>query len=105
MVKQWAAGFLGMLLSAATALAQATLTVTDGVLDVGQSIEIEYSNPARAGGSVVVTMDNGEIPLATLEVVIQLDARGKGKVEWIVPDWWWVSFNADGAREVSRTIN
>lgn len=104
MVHRFVSGLLGVVLSAAMAAAQ-SLSVPSGVLAAGSKVEIGYSNPARANGSVVIVMDNGEVPLQRVELVVHLDGRGNGKVSWIVPEWWGVSFNADGAREVTRAIN
>jgi hypothetical protein len=104
MVHRFVSGLLGVVLSAAMAAAQ-SLSVPSGVLAAGKEIEITYSNPARANGSVVIVLDNGEIPLERIELVVPLDGRGHGKVRWVVPNWWWVSFNADGAREVTRAVS
>lgn len=107
MVKQLGFGLLGMLLCATMAAAQATMTVSGGnVLTSGDTIQIRYSNPARANGSVFVTIDDGEFPTPTyLEVQIHLDARGEGSIDWVVPCWSCAHFNADGVREVTRAVS
>lgn len=94
-----------VLLLAASAMAQ-VMTVTAGVLRVGQKVEITYADPNRAGDVITVTIDDGSRPTPHLvEVDIHLDQTGKGSVNWTVPDWWSASFNAPGVQEITRAID
>lgn len=105
MVQRFVPGLLGVLLFAGMAAAQ-KLTVPEGVLRVGQTIEISYSNRALALGEVVVTIDDGDGPEAKkIEVVIKLDARGAGSATLTVPDWWKLTFNVEGCKEVTRFVD
>ena len=105
MLQRFVPGLLGILVCAPFVSAQ-KLTVTAGPLQVGQTIEITYSNPALANGEIVVTIDSGPGPNAErIEVSIKLDAGGKGSTTWTVPDWWQAHFNVDGAKEVTRAID
>jgi hypothetical protein len=103
MLQQFVRGVLGVVLATAMVIAQASMSVTGGsVLSSGQSVQITYSDPSRANGLVVIVIDDGEFPTPTyIEVPILLDARGKGTVSWVVPEWWFVHFNAPGVREVT----
>ena len=107
MFDRFTAGVLGVVLSAALASAQATISVSGGaVLTAGDSVQITYENRARANGTVVVVVDDGELPNTTqVEIVIQLDAQGRGVGTWSVQSWWVANFNAPGARQVSCVVN
>lgn len=100
------AGLFGVILFAAAASAQAVLKVTEGVLQVGQTVDISYSDPSNKGGVVTVEIDNGERPEPTIiEICIHLDGAGNGSAKWVVPAWWTAAFNAPGANEVMRCID
>ena len=95
-----------MLLCAAMASAQAVMTVTAGVLQVGQTIEVTYSNPNMKGQTVTIEVDDGTRPTPTvIELYIHLDAAGKGSTKWTAPAWWGASFNAPGVNEITRFID
>lgn len=82
-----------------------SLTVNPGVLTKGGSATVHYSNPAMAGQTVVVDIDNGmrhNTQYAHVEIV--LDANGAGTAIWTVPDWHGAKFNAPGVTEVSCPI-
>lgn len=102
MVKQWAAGFLGMLLSAATAMAQA-LTVPTSISS-GDTISIAYHDQARAGQTITVRIDQVGLESSEIEVFIHLDQDGRGTVSWTVPDLISVAFNAPGVRQITRAL-
>ncbi len=106
MLQRFVSGMVAMLVCAAVSVAQATMKVTDGVLCVGQSVSISYSDPSHANGTIVVTVDDGEIPNTTVvEVVIHLDSNGSGTANWTVPKGWWsAAFNAPDVREQTRAI-
>jgi hypothetical protein len=89
----------------AVATAQATLGVPE-VLTGGQDAPVTYSDPARAGEAVTVTVDNGSVvnPQSE-ELVVHLDEDGNGSVMWRVPlTWDCARFNAPGVEELSRSI-
>lgn len=106
MLQRFVSGMVAMLVCAAVSVAQATMKVTDGVLHVGQSVSISYSDPSRANATIVVSVDDGEVPNATIvEVVIHLDSNGSGSADWTVPKGWWrAAFNAANVREQTRAI-
>ena len=86
------------------AAAQATIDVPEG-LTAGQGVTVTYSDPSRSGGSVVLEIDNGGFPIPILvEITIHLDSKGQGSIDWLVPIWSCASFNAPGAKEVTRAI-
>ncbi len=104
MLQRFTTGLAGVLLSLAIAQAQ-SLTITAGTLRVGQSVDIHYSNPAKANGVVTVLIDDGDYPQATVvEVTIHLDASGKGATTWTATGWSVAHFNVDGVKEQTRTI-
>lgn len=104
MIQRLTSGLLGVLLMGVAATAQ-TLTVTPGPLSKGQSIQIKYEDPANAGGTITVLIDDGALPApGVVEVVIQLDSDGKGSATWVVPDWVSASFNAPKVKEQVRAI-
>lgn len=107
MFNRFAAGVLGVVLSAALASAQATMSVSGGaVLTAGDTVQITYQNPAKTNGSVVIRIDDGAFPNPTyVELTVHLGKDGKGTVSWVVPAWWCASFNADGVKEINRAIN
>lgn len=94
------------LFAAAPAVAQAgdstpSLTVNPGVLTKGGSANVSYTNPAMAGQTVVIDIDNGmrNNPQYS-HVEIHLDANGCGTAVWAVPNWYGANFNAPGVGEV-----
>lgn len=106
MFSRFTAGMVGVVLSTALASAQSMSVSGGAVLGAGDQVQITYENRARANGSVVIHIDNGEFPTPTFaEVIIQLDAQGKGTGTWVVPSWWTVHFNADGVREETRAVS
>jgi len=91
-------------LAVATA-AQAKLDLPAGALEAGSTVKIGLTDPANAGRPVVVVLDGGGYPAPVLvKLVIKLDARGRGVVQWQVPEWDGVRVNAPGATEVTRPI-
>jgi hypothetical protein len=99
-------GILGLLMTALTAAAdaQAGLKVTPRCPNAGETVSIEYSNPARAGQWVTVHIDDGGNPPTCESVSILLDAGGNGSAPWVVPAWCYASFNAPDVAEVSIFI-
>ena len=87
------------------AAAQATIDVPEN-LTPGQVVTINFSDPTRSGGSVVIEIDNGGFPLPIIiTLTVPLDAKGEGSIVWVVPIWDGARFNAPGAKEVTRGIN
>lgn len=98
------AGMAGMALLASGAAAQ-KLTVTDGVLQVGQEISVSYCDPHRRGEVVDVTVCDGDPDNPQVVTIhIYLDAAGCGHASWTVPSWVTAAFNAPGAEEVMTFI-
>lgn len=82
-----------------------SLTVGPGVLAVGKTAKVEYHNPAMAGQTVVIDVDNGlRHRLETDVISIVLDRDGRGSANWTVPKWFGANFNAPGVTEVHRAI-
>lgn len=105
MLQQFVRGVLGVVLATAMVVAQASMSVTSGLLKVGEAVQITYSDPSRANSVVVVQVDDGRFPVATIyEVVIHLDSKGTGTVSWTVPDCDMLRFNAPGVRQLSRVV-
>lgn len=104
MLRNLAARLFVPLLVAGLAAAQ-EIKVPDGPLHVGQDITITVSDPSRANGSIIVTIDNGDpADPQKVEVEIKLDGSGTGSANWTVEDWWSASFNAPGCKQVSRSV-
>lgn len=81
------------------------ITVPAGPLQVGKTVQITVSDPSRANGSIVVTIDNGDpVNPERVEVEVKLDASGNGAADWTVGDWLEASFNAPGCKEVTRSV-
>jgi len=94
-------GVLSALLLAGLAAAQKMTVTGGGVLQVGQPIQVTYSDPSRAGQTVSVRVDNCNPDQPTVQTVsILLDAQGNGLGQWTVLNWWSVAFNAPGVREI-----
>lgn len=88
---------------AASAQAQGRLTVEDDLV-AGTTTTISYVNPGKAGKKVTVTVRpvGGVYPPVDLEV--QLDAAGRGSVDWLVLAWLGATFNVEGEAEETRAI-
>ena len=81
-----------------------TLTVTpDPVLTAGDTAKISYSDPQRAGQTVVVTVTGG-FPVQTIEIPIPLGSDGSGSGTWTVLSWHSASFNAPGVPELTLAV-
>lgn len=91
---------LGMSMSATeTELAApaASLNISPDPLTVGEKATITYSNPDRAGQTIIVDIDDGGVPTPkTSFVEITLDAAGDGSAKWTVPNWEGANFQAPG---------
>jgi hypothetical protein len=95
-----------MLLFAAMASAQAVMTVTAGVLQVEQTVEVTYSNPNMKGQTVTIELNDGTRPTPTVVLLyIHLDQQGKGSTKWTAPMWWAAFFNGPGVNEIMRCID
>ena len=94
---------LALLASGATAQ---KLTVPDRVLNPGETIQVEYTNPGEPGATVAVVIDNGAAVPEYNVVTIALDERGVGSAPWTVPDSGWMGavFNAPGCAPIARAI-
>jgi hypothetical protein len=102
---------LGVLLLFATGIlagdsaAQGRLLVPKGALTAGTAVTIAIDDPSRAGQTVVLVLDGGGYPgRVFVEIEVQLDRRGKGRLTWKVPAWRSVRFNSAGADEVTRPV-
>jgi hypothetical protein len=95
---------LSALLLAGLAAAQ-KMTVTGGVLQPGQLVDVSYTDPSRAGQVVTVQVDNGNPDQPTVvSLPVQLDGQGHGLAHWMVMNWWSAAFNAPGVEQVTRCI-
>jgi hypothetical protein len=95
-IKSLGLSMLSMLAFAALAPAQGQISV--GSMTAGQPTAVTYSNPDRAGESILVKVDNGEGEVEVIE--IQLDKNGKGSEDWDVPaNWMGANFGTDDAHE------
>ncbi len=76
-----------------------------GSLQGGTSTTVGYSDPARGGQTIVVTItSNGPSPV-TQEHFLTLNADGRGSFSWPVPSSWDKAyFNAPGANEVALAV-
>lgn len=74
-------------LFAAPVVAQSMKITPGDVMPPGSKARIEYSNPARASQTIVVTVTGGN-PTTTQEVAITLDSSGNGSGSWVAPDNW-----------------
>ena len=83
-----------------------SLQVGPTFLRTGGQANISYSNPARAGDTVTIDIDDGGFPnTQTDQVPIQLDENGNGTAKWDVPEGWdGAKFNAPDCPEVVRWI-
>lgn len=90
---------------AAQKTAQPSLQLSSDVLAVGKTVTVVYSNPDKAGETVVVEVDNGMREGTELRSIkLRLDANGVGRAVWDVPEWWGANFNAPGVAEVHAPI-
>ena len=97
---------LSALTMGAAAPGQAVLTVTpEGVVTAGEEVTVTYSDPSRAGRTIMVLIDNGGSDPEWDYVVIDLDERGTGSTTWRVPEWFSVVFTAPGAESVSVLVS
>lgn len=82
------ARLFALTLLAATASAQ-TLTVSGGaILQGGDTVLLTYTDPAKAGQTVVVLVSGGFPTPTVSEVAIVLDANGQGTGKWVVNAGW-----------------
>ena len=87
------------------AAAAQRLTLPEGALTPGKQITIHYADPQRAGQVIVLELDDGGYPRPTIvQLVMDLDRRGRGSVRWQVPAWEGVRVNAPGADEAARPV-
>jgi len=92
---------------ASMAMAQQLTLSESGVLQAGESIKVEYSDPSRAGDTVTITISNGDIDPLYEEVSfdVTLDASGKATIEWTVDgEWDHAVFSGPGASPITRGI-
>ncbi|MHC4516123.1 MAG: hypothetical protein ACYS5W_20825 [Planctomycetota bacterium] len=89
-----------MLALATFAPAQGKLGVPYG-LQAGSTTQVTYSDPSRAGDSVMVEIDNG-VAGEVQVIEIPLDENGNGSVDWDVPaqGWFVAKFNVPDAPDV-----
>lgn len=98
-------GMWATLLLAGMAAAQ-QMGVTPGMLVPGQSVQITYSDPSRAGTTIQVRVSGGNSDNPTVFLVpVVLDGQGHGQAHWIAVNWWSVYFNAPGVDEQMRCID
>ena len=73
--------------------------------DRWQDDEVGFHDPSRANCTVTITVDNGD-PLdpQSVDIEVKLDANGNGSTSFTVPEWWSVTFNGGGAKEVTRAV-
>lgn len=85
----------------APVIAQSMRITPGDIMPPGSTARINYSNPARASQTIVVTVSGGT-PTTTQEVQITLDSSGNGSGSWTAPhDWSKAYFNApDVAQQV-----
>lgn len=96
--------FAPLVLSGLAAAQQ--IIVPSGSLKAGESIEVGFRDPGRANGTVTITVENGD-PLdpQSIDIEVKLDSHGKGSTSFKVPDWWLVTFNGGGAKEVTSVVS
>ena len=90
---------------ASTRAAAQRLTLPNGALTPGAQITIHYADPQRANQVIVLDVDDGGYPKpATVQLLLELDRRGRGSVRWEVPAWEGVRVNAPGVVEAARPV-
>jgi hypothetical protein len=115
MISNWAQKLLllGLVFALTTATAtaggeQSQATMRVGSLVRGEAAQIRYYNPELAGQKVTIDIDNGSRDTPRKQqVVITLDAHGRGIAEWTVPhasEWELAKLNAPGSPEWSNLI-
>ena len=93
---------LAVLGLAATSAAQ-SISVPEGTLPRGSSVDVTFSDPEAAGQTVYVTVDNGESQ--SVELRVELNDEGRGTASWVVPkSWFFAVFSAPDAAAVTRVI-
>ncbi|MBK8099529.1 MAG: hypothetical protein IPK26_20665 [Planctomycetes bacterium] len=86
-------------------LSAQTLTVPGGTLVAGSEITVGYSDPAKAGKTVTVDVNDALPPAPNRgKILIQLDEHGNGQATWIVPYWEVALFNAPDVPEEARFV-
>jgi hypothetical protein len=67
---------------------QGVIEVDASVIRVGDTVHITYSNPDKAGETVVVKITNGDRRNPeTFYFDLVLDEFGQASLTWDVPDW------------------
>ncbi|MCB9877579.1 MAG: hypothetical protein H6835_08275 [Planctomycetes bacterium] len=95
----------GPSVTAAKTVGDPKMAVGPNVLTSGSMATITYSDPSRAGQTILVTIDNGMRRTPEVQTVeIVLNENGVGTANWLVPAWDGAKFNADGVAEVFRPI-
>lgn len=93
-----------LMLFAASARAQGTLTVPGGLV-AGASVELAFSDPERAGDTVSVEIECLLWPFTfTDKIEIPLDSSGNGSAPWTVLLALCARFTVAGAAVVERDI-
>lgn len=101
MLRHFLASAVATALLSAALSAQVALSVDPGVLNVGKTAKVTYSNPALAGQTIEVVIDNGSRREPQSDrLSVTLDANGNGSAHWLVPNWYGAKFNAPNAAEV-----
>jgi hypothetical protein len=102
MLQRFVSVWLGVALSTTIASAQ-TISVPN-VINVGDDIEIGFTDASKAGQTVLIRISIASPSWSHVEVAVQLDKRGCGSVSWTVPAADAVAFNAPDARQVTRML-
>ena len=106
MYRSLRSGVVGLttVLLAALAPAQGSLSVP-AVLVAGTSVAIGYSNPAMAGKKITLQIESLTLPDPTTQSFeIELDAQGKGSVQWTVTSALAARFSAPDAQMLEQEI-
>lgn len=83
-----------------------TMTVPGGTLVAGSEITISFSDPAKAGKTITVEVNDALPPTPGRDkILIELDEHGNGEAKWVVPYWELVLFNAPGVAEETRFVD
>mgnify|MGYP000913294759 CR=1 FL=1 len=73
-------------------------------MEIGDDVTIGYTDAARAGQTIYVTIAVSLPEISVIEIPIHLDQKGNGEVSWTVPDALGVTFNAPGCRQITRML-
>jgi hypothetical protein len=92
---------MALLVSMTTTLAAQSLTIDRDVLTQGSTTEVSYSDPSRAGKTIVVVVSDGGVIPSTQNIYIALDANGNGSVIWEVPAWSEASFTPPSGKDIT----